>query len=162
MWPWLVLAAAFGLVLWLLVTVLPHRDVDAFDVVDAFRLIVILGILAAGPGGHFFLNGRVNGVPVTFLLDTGATDIVLSPADARRAGIDPATLAFTRTYQTANGIGRGAPVTLAEISLGPISQRNVRASVNEAEMRDSILGVTFFRTLAAVEIRGDTLTIRWR
>ena len=72
-------------------------------------------VLTTGRDGHFHVMGIVNGTKVTFLVDTGASDIVLSPRDAARVGIDRGSLDFSRVYETANGPGRGAPVTLAFI-----------------------------------------------
>jgi aspartyl protease family protein len=116
--------------------------------------------IRAGLGGHFTVAATVNGVPVDFLVDTGASDIVLSPADAARSGYDPARLSFTRQYATANGIGRGAPVRLDSIAVGPIAFDGLPASVNEAPMSSSLLGMTFLRALHSYEVRGDVLILR--
>ncbi|MBT3533010.1 MAG: TIGR02281 family clan AA aspartic protease [Rhodospirillaceae bacterium] len=116
--------------------------------------------LTQGRGGHFFATGKANGTSLQFMIDTGATDIVLSPADARRIGIDPASLRYTRIYQTANGTGRGAPYRLATLSIGPIQYRDVRVSINEAEMNNSLLGMSFLRRLSAFEIHGRKLILR--
>ncbi|NIA68680.1 TIGR02281 family clan AA aspartic protease [Pelagibius litoralis] len=116
--------------------------------------------IRTGIGGHFTVTAEVNGVAVDFLVDTGASDIVLSPADAERVGFDPAALSFTRQYSTANGIGRGAPVRLDDIAIGPIYFDRVPASVNEAPMSNSLLGMTFLRQLDSYEVRGDVLILR--
>ena len=118
-------------------------------------------VLSAGPDGHFRVIATVNGKPITFLVDTGASDIVLSPADARRLGIDTPALNFSLRYETANGIGRAAPTTLASIVIGGRTLRDQRAAINQAEMRESLLGMAFFRNLASFEVRGPTLFIRW-
>ena len=118
-------------------------------------------VLSAGPGGHFRIIGTVNGTQITFLVDTGATDIVLSPADARRLGIDTRTLNYSRIYETANGIGRAAPTTLASLRIGPKTLTDQQAAINQAEMRESLLGMAFFRNSASFEVRGSTLFIRW-
>src|SRR5690606_7433541 len=60
-------------------------------------------VISASEGGGFHVYGAVNGVPIRFLVDTGASSIVLSPADAKRLGIDLTTLTFNRPYETANG-----------------------------------------------------------
>ena len=119
-------------------------------------------VLSARNDGHFHIIGAVNGTSVDFLVDTGASDIVLSPDDARSVGLDPRTLDFSRTYQTANGQGRGAPVTLRSLQVGPLRLANQAASVNRAEMPNSLLGMAFFRNVASFEIRGRNLFIRWR
>lgn len=119
-------------------------------------------VLTAGADGHFHILGSVNGASVRFLVDTGASDIVLSPADAARAGLAVGSLNYSRVYETANGPGRGAPVVLESLAIGPIRRQAVRAAVNQAEMRGSLLGMAFFRDVATFEIRGATLLIRWR
>lgn len=118
--------------------------------------------LTAGRGGHFSVIGSANGTTINFLIDTGASDIVLSPGDAARLGIPVATLNFTRMTQTANGIGRGAAYTLASLAIGPIERHDVPVTVNQAEMTGSLLGMAFLRTLASIEIAGNTMTLRWR
>ena len=68
--------------------------------------------------GHFEVRAEINGTPVTLLVDTGATNTVLSAADAGRAGIDPATLDYNVAVMTANGEARAARVTANEIRVG--------------------------------------------
>jgi aspartyl protease family protein len=110
--------------------------------------------------GHFYIDAKVNGQSVRFLVDTGASDIVLSPADAERSGFDRSELAFNRQYQTANGIGWGAPVVLRSIEAGAIRFRGVAASVNDAAMSESLLGMGFLDRLSGFEFRGDSLILR--
>src|ERR1700743_466560 len=62
----------------------------------------------ADEDGNFDAFGQVNGATVRFTVDTGASEIVLSPADAARAGIDTTALVYNNQYETANGTGRGA------------------------------------------------------
>lgn len=111
--------------------------------------------------GHFYIEARVNGHPVRFLVDTGASDIVLNPHAARTLGFHPDTLHFSRTYQTANGQGRGAPVQLETFQVGDLVLRHLPASVNRAPMRHSLLGMRFFNRLTGFQIQKERLTIRW-
>ena len=110
--------------------------------------------------GQFHVEATVGSTPMRFLVDTGASEVMLSPADARRLGYEPSTLAYTRVYQTANGTVRGAPVTIPEISIGPIRLTNVAASVNEHETEGSLLGMSFLGRLSGYQVSGDTLTLR--
>jgi len=114
----------------------------------------------AREGGHFVVEARVNGTPIRFLVDTGASEVVLTPADARRIGLNPNALSYTQRYRTANGIGWGAPVRLKRIAVGPIEVEDVRASVNKAEMAGSLLGMTFLERLSGYEVRDGVLTLR--
>lgn len=119
-------------------------------------------VLTESPGGNFYVFGSVDGQSVKFLIDTGASEIVLSPADALRIGIDINALDYNRTYQTANGIGLGANVTVRSLAIGTIEFSDVPVSVNKAQMSESLLGMTFLRRMASVEIRGRQLFLHWR
>lgn len=119
-------------------------------------------VLTAGEGGQFYAIGSVDGTAVTFLIDTGASDIVLSPTDADRVGIDTKTLRFTRDYETANGLGRGAPYTVSKLTIGPITLENVPVSINQAPMGESLLGMPFFKRLESFEIKDRRLYLRSR
>jgi aspartyl protease family protein len=112
--------------------------------------------------GNFYVMGEVNGTPVRFLVDTGASDIVLSPADAEGLGIDLAAVKFDHPYQTANGTGFGASLEVDRLSVGPIRLVHVPISINQAAMETSLLGMTFFKNLASFEIRGGRLFLKWR
>ena len=116
--------------------------------------------MRAGLGGHFVVEIEVNGIAIRFLVDTGASDVILSPADAARLGFNLSDLRYIRTYRTANGIVQGAPVRLDRVAVGPIALTNVRASVNGAPMRRSLLGMSFLSRLSGYEVRDDRLTLR--
>lgn len=111
-------------------------------------------------GGHFVVEAVIRGETIRFMVDTGASDVVLTPADAQRIGLHPATLSYTQRYSTANGIVMGAPVTLDRVRVGPIEVANVRASVNQAPMAGSLLGMSFLNRLAGYEVRDGVLTLK--
>ena len=115
--------------------------------------------LPRAPDGHYYMTVQVNGADIRFLVDTGASDIYLSRQDAQRAGLDPANLAFIGSAMTANGPVRTAPVRLDSIRLGGIEDRGLRAFVNEGEMRESLLGMTYLQRFASVEIRQGALIL---
>src|SRR5690606_19438119 len=81
----------------------------------------------AGRDGHFQINAQVDGADVRLIFDTGASAVVLTAADARRAGIDTDALRFDVPVSTANGTGRAALVRLDRIEVGGIVRRNIRA-----------------------------------
>ncbi len=113
-----------------------------------------------GMDGHFHVDIEINGQPVRFLVDTGASDIVLSPGDARRLGFDTAALSFNRRYETANGAGWGATVTLDAVKLGDFRLGPLAATVNGAAMDQSLLGMSFLDLLSGYDFSGDTLVLR--
>lgn len=97
-------------------------------------------VLTRQSDGHFFARLEVNGTTLPFIIDTGASEIVLSQDAAAQAGIDPATLRFTGIAQTANGTVRLAPVRLETLRFGEFVDENIRATVNGGEMNISLLG----------------------
>ncbi|MEO5341453.1 MAG: TIGR02281 family clan AA aspartic protease [Magnetococcus sp. MYC-9] len=111
--------------------------------------------------GHFHVEPRIQGVLVRMLVDTGASDIVLTRAAARRIGLDPDRLDYTLQYRTANGLTRAAPVLLEELRLGDLVLRRVPASVNAGDSDSSLLGMAFFKRLDAYEVKNDLLTLYW-
>ncbi|GIX15690.1 MAG: aspartyl protease [Paracoccaceae bacterium] len=115
--------------------------------------------LRRGADGHFHARVEVEGVMVDFMIDTGATDIVLSPEDARRVGFDIDALAYTRRAATANGTVMGAPVILRVMRLGPFVDHEVPAVVNSAPLPRSLLGMRYLERFALLRIEGGRLTL---
>jgi aspartyl protease family protein len=110
-------------------------------------------------GGHFVVEADVDGVDMRFLVDTGASEVVLSPADAQRLGFDLDRLRFDRVFITANGRVKAASVMLARIAIGPIAVHNVRAAVNGVPMDVSLLGMSFLDRIGGYRVERDTLTL---
>ena len=106
---------------------------------------------------HFYATLAVNGTPVTFVIDTGASEIVLSRQDARRVGIDPDRLIYLGSARTANGEVRTARVRLDSLEFAGVTERGVSAWVNDGEMSGSLLGMAYLSRFARLEIVGDTL-----
>ena len=109
--------------------------------------------------GHYYATLKVNGEPVKFVVDTGASGVVLSHEDARRAGIDVEGLNYIGRASTANGMVRTAPVKLERIELAGIEDRNLRAYVNEGDMRQSLLGMEYLQRYSSIEITGGALIL---
>jgi aspartyl protease family protein len=95
--------------------------------------------------GHYHLTLDIGGTPVRFLVDTGATNVVLSQDDARRLGIDPATLTYLGQARTANGVVRTARVGLTDVRLGDFHDDRVAAYVTDGDMEGSLLGMDYLR-----------------
>jgi len=110
--------------------------------------------------GQITLTAIVNGAPIRFLVDTGATLVSLTPEDARAAGIGPGELRFDHRSQTANGTARNALVTLREVRIEQLSIDNVPAWVTE-NSKLSLLGMSFLKRLKSFEMREGALTISW-
>lgn len=99
-------------------------------------------VLAAGPGGHFVTQGAINGRPVSFLVDTGATTVAMSQAEAQRLGLD---LSGGRRAlgSTANGKVPVVLVTLTRVRVGEVEIANVPAVVMPQPMPYVLLGNSF-------------------
>jgi len=111
--------------------------------------------------GHFTVKAEVNGAATTMIVDTGASTIVLSPEDAKKAGIDVSRLNFTVPVITANGRTVAAKVRLNSVAVGPLQREDVDALVAEPKaLNESLLGMSFLGRLRSYEFSGDFLTLR--
>jgi aspartyl protease family protein len=113
----------------------------------------------SGRDGHFHLDAELNGVPVNFIVDTGATRIALSRRDAAAIGIDPDTLHFDGIAVTANGRVPTASVTIDRFTIGDTTDRNISAVVIDSELEDSLLGMSYLRRFARVSFENDMLVL---
>jgi len=107
--------------------------------------------------GHFYAQVGVNGAQVRFVIDTGASALVLSRRDAERAGIDLGGLNYIVPTSTANGRVFGAPVRLDRIDFGGVVDRDVPAMVNGGDSRESQMGMDYLKRFRSVRIEGDQL-----
>lgn len=109
--------------------------------------------------GHYYLTIGVNGADLRFVVDTGATDMVLTQADATRAGLDPDQLSYLGRANTANGEVRTAFVRLDSVQLGDVTDRDVPAVVNGGEMEQSLLGMGYLQRWGRLEIANNELIL---
>lgn len=109
--------------------------------------------------GHYYVTLEVQGTPVRFVVDTGATHMVLSRQDAMRVGLDPGSLVYTGLANTANGTVRTARVTLGEVAFGGFLDTDVAAWVNEGEMELSLLGMSYLARFERIEIERGRLIL---
>jgi aspartyl protease family protein len=109
--------------------------------------------------GHFYADVEINGTPVRMLVDTGATAIALSRDDARKAGIATSIGMPNVVGEGADGSVHGEYVTIDRMALGETTAEQMHAVVLNAGGQ-SLLGQEFLQKFAAVEIHGDTMTLR--
>jgi len=104
-------------------------------------------LIAAGPGGHFVTSGQINGKPVQFMVDTGATTVAISHSDAERLGID--WKAGQRSLsQTAGGVVPTYSVSLTSVRIGDVEVFGVNAIILPVEMPFVLLGNSFLSRFA--------------
>ena len=113
--------------------------------------------IARAPDGHFYLDAQVNGAQVHFLVDTGASMVALTAADAQRAGI--ALPSERATAQGAGGAVEIIPVTIDRIAAGPLEARSVPGAIAR-ELPISLLGQSFLSRVGTVQISGDRMLLR--
>ena len=114
-------------------------------------------VLQRNRSGHYVANGRINNIPVVFLLDTGATDVSIPAAIANKLNLVHGPSA---TYQTANGPVRVTLTRLKQISLGGIILNDVRATINPGfQGEEVLLGMSFLKHLEFTQ-RGNQLTLK--
>ncbi|MGH1329638.1 MAG: retropepsin-like aspartic protease family protein [Paracoccaceae bacterium] len=109
--------------------------------------------------GHYYLDLKINGKTIEFVVDTGASSVVLTREDARKAGISLDGLRFNGTANTANGTVRTARISLEDVSLGEIRDENIPAYVNDGEMFGSLLGMSYLSRFTKIEIAQDRLIL---
>lgn len=117
--------------------------------------------LIADGRGQFLTQGSVNGAAMRFMVDTGASFVALSAADAGRAGIDYRGKGEMGLIATANGVIRGWKVPGATVRLGDIMLHEVEVTVSEASMPMALLGMSFLNRLE-MKRDGDTMTLKRR
>ncbi len=110
--------------------------------------------------GHYYVTLDIDGTPVRFVIDTGASDVVLTQDDARKIGIDVDNLFFGGIANTANGEVRTARVKLHNVRLGEITDPVVAASVNAGEMDTSLLGMSYLQRYNKIELGGGKMVLR--
>jgi aspartyl protease family protein len=115
--------------------------------------------LPRAPDGHFYAILSLNDASIRFMVDTGATQVVLTAADARRVGLDPEKLVFLGRADTANGPIKTAFARVNTVSLGPYTDQNLGVSVTQADLGVSLLGMSYLQRFNRVEISQDRMIL---
>lgn len=115
--------------------------------------------VAKGPDGHYWAEGLVNGKRVRFLVDTGASAVALTRADAERLGVT-GDLDYSVEVSTANGKAMAAPVMLEAVSVAGARVPGVRAFVIDKGLDHSLLGMSYLGRLSRFEATPGALILR--
>lgn len=117
--------------------------------------------LIRSQSGSFQARASINGEMLPLLVDTGASSVVLTFEDAKRAGFDPARLIFSASVETANGRTQAAPVRIASIRIGSIVRNDVAALVaRDGALSISLLGLSFLDLLSGFSVSGERLILK--
>jgi aspartyl protease family protein len=116
--------------------------------------------LTSGRDGHFRANARVSGRYIDFMVDTGASVVVLRESDAAQAGLHPMPRDYTAVVSTANGRAKAAPVKLDRIEIGDITVFDVPALIMPDEsLSTNLLGTAFLSRLRRYEYADGRLLL---
>lgn len=116
-------------------------------------------VLPRAYDGHFYVTLLMNGQPVDFVVDTGASQIVLTKEDAQRAGVQMEALRFFGRAMSANGPVRTAPARIARVDLMGVQDFGVEVWVNDGKMPGSLLGNDYLQRFEKIEIERDRLIL---
>ncbi len=117
--------------------------------------------LARAGSGDFRVGTEVNGVRLPMVLDTGASSVVLTHEDAKKAGLPTEFIKYAINVETANGHTLAAPITLDRLAVGSIVERQVPALIAQpGQLKTSLLGMSFLNRLQSWEVRGGRLLMR--
>ena len=131
----------------------PNQSLQTRYTDDGIREVV----LQRNKFGHYVTDGQINGRPVTFMLDTGATGVAISEAMASYLGLERGRAFPT---QTANGMSTSYAVTLDQVNVGAIELSDVPAGITPGlQTEEILLGMSFLKHIEFTQ-RGDTLTLR--
>jgi aspartyl protease family protein len=115
----------------------------------------VRNVIIRPENGQFATDGRVDGRPIAFLVDTGASQIALRESEAARLGYRPHPRDYVVTIRTANGEGRAAPIKLGTVEVGDIIVRDVAALVvSDNALGVNLLGMSFLSRVRWVHDRG--------
>ncbi len=131
----------------------PNRNVAALTADNGAREV----ILQRNRFGHYNVTGKINGRPVEFLLDTGATHIAIPSGVAKRLGL---SRLYETNIHTANGNARAYGTKLDLVSVGPIALSDRKAMITPGMTGEVVLlGMGFLKDIEFTQ-RGDLLILR--
>ncbi len=116
-------------------------------------------VIKIAQDGHFYIDTKINNLDVRFMIDTGASDVIISQKEAKRIGVNFEKLNFNKIYQTANGKTSGANIVLDEIWIADQKFEKVNASINKSEMGQSLLGMSFLKRFNKYEFYREELIL---
>ncbi|MCO5132723.1 MAG: TIGR02281 family clan AA aspartic protease [Xanthobacteraceae bacterium] len=110
--------------------------------------------------GHFRTEGRIEGQPIKFMIDTGASVVAINETAAARIGVRPAHGDFNARVSTANGVVKAARTRLAMVQVGDLRVRDVEAMVLPDEaLSQNLLGLSFLGKLTRFEYAGGRMVL---
>jgi aspartyl protease family protein len=116
-------------------------------------------VIKLAKDGHYYMDIKINNVPIKFMVDTGASSVVLGKDEAKRVGINIDELNFNKSYQTANGVIFAAAAVIDKVEFAGLNFQNLPVSINSANMGAPLLGMSFLRKFKKYEFYRDRLIL---
>jgi len=115
--------------------------------------------IKANSNGHYYVKGNADGVPIEFMIDTGASYITLTKEAAGRLGVGP--LSFDLTTNTANGPIQNAQITIGQLTIGSFNVIRMPAVVNGGALDEPLLGMSWLGLFKSIEIQNGVMTLHY-
>lgn len=115
--------------------------------------------IKADANGHYYVKGSADGVPLQFMIDSGATNIVLPKEAAQRLNVGP--LSFDIATSTANGPIQSAQITIHKLTIGEFTVSDIPAVVNGGALDMPLLGMSWLRLFRSIEIQNGVMTLHY-
>ena len=109
--------------------------------------------------GHFWVTAEVNGRPVRFLVDSGATFTAMSTSAARGAGVEPGGLGLKTVIETANGMVEADRATIGDLQVGSLQMKDHDVLVSDALGDTNLLGMNFLSELESWRVEGNSMIL---
>jgi aspartyl protease family protein len=116
-------------------------------------------ILNIAQDGHYYLNVKIRNQEVRFMIDTGASDMVIDEKIALKLGFDLQNINYDKIFQTANGQSYGASIYFDEVDVSGIKFYNVQASITNSDLVIPLLGMSFLQKFYKYEFFRDKLIL---
>lgn len=109
--------------------------------------------------GHFWVTAQVNGVPIRFMVDSGASYTAMSVDAARSAGVEPDSFSMKVILETANGMVEADRATVARLQLGSLAMKDHAVVVASSFGDTNVLGMNFLSELESWRVEGDSMIL---
>jgi aspartyl protease family protein len=116
-------------------------------------------VLNIAQDGHYYLNVTIKNNEVRFMIDTGASDMVIDEKIALKLGYDLRNINYNKIFQTANGQSYGASISFDEVDVSGIKFYNVQASITNSDLVIPLLGMSFLQKFYKYEFFRDKLIL---
>lgn len=116
-------------------------------------------VISISQDNHYYLTIKINNQFIKFMIDTGASDVVIDKNLATKLGINTENLYYDKIFQTANGQVRGASIYFNEIDVSGVKFHNVIASITSSDLAVPLLGMSFLKRFYKYEFYRDKLVL---